>query len=148
MKTKNFLLAGIILILGCVSCSRKATQSKSVTGVESIVLTGTYWQLVELNGKAINGYQPKEPYITLTAEDSRISGCGSCNTFSGSYTIDADARKIRFSQVVSTLKACLRENVEQEFLLTLNDVDNYNIQDDALTLYSSKKKPVAVFKGK
>jgi heat shock protein HslJ len=146
MKTKNFLLAGIVLIFGCVSCGRKTTQSKSIAVIESITLTGTHWKLVELNGNAVDGNQPREPYITLTAEDSRISGCGSCNTFSGSYTIDSEAQKIHFSEVVSTLKICLKENVEPEFLQTLNGIDSYTIQDDVLTFNSVQKKPVAVFK--
>ena len=55
-----------------------------------------YWKLVELNGKPVPPLQ-REPFLILKT-DGRVAGFGGCNNFTGSYTADEAASRIRPEQ--------------------------------------------------
>jgi putative lipoprotein len=97
-------------------------------------LTNTYWKLTELNGEpAILGAGKRELHMILVSEGRRVKGFSGCNRFTGSFI--AREGQINFSQMVSTMKACL-EGMEQEqsFLKALKESPRFNIEGDNLLL--------------
>lgn len=93
-----------------------------------------YWKLIELRGKPISlgEEQQREAHLILKF-DGRIVGSTGCNRMMGSYTLENENR-IRFSQIASTLMACYDVPYEQDFLRALEQVDNYTLQKDTLSL--------------
>lgn len=68
-------------------------------------VTEKYWKLVELNGQPMPALE-RGPHLILHAAGGRLSGFGSCNTFTGSYKINEATSRISFEQIASTMMAC------------------------------------------
>ena len=146
MNTKTIspmavLLLAVAMLLTVSSCG---SMKKNTTANE---ITGKYWKLIELNGKKIEWTEDtkREPHIILKA-DNKVNGHGGCNGFHGSFEMQAGNR-IKFSQVASTLMACLNMEIEDQFFKSLSEVDNYTISEDGkyLSLNKAKMSPLARF---
>lgn len=99
------------------------------------------WRLVELKYKHL----PASVSITLQFEAAgkRFSGNNSCNTYSGTYTLDAST--LQFGPAVSTKKYCLEmADWEAAYMTMLTTVDNYAYRDNQLRLFAGTRA-VAVF---
>lgn len=108
-------------------------------------VTEKYWKLVELNGQPVPTLE-REPHMILKAEGGRVNGFSGCNSFSGSYKLDESTLRISFSNVASTMMACVSGmEVEQAFYKVLETVDNYSISGDHLTLNRARMAPLARF---
>lgn len=108
-------------------------------------LTGWQWKLVELRGQPVSGLE-RNPFIQLDAGTSRVSGFGGCNSLSGSYTLDEATLRIRFEQMVSTLRACVTGmEAEQALHEVLQTTDNYSFAGDQLSLNRARMAPLARF---
>ena len=95
-------------------------------------LAGGEWAVFEINGAAIvPGSKP-----TITFEEGRVFGAGSCNRFMGGYTVSPDGVKLEMSQMASTMMACPDPLMQQEgaFLKTLGEVTGYSVNGGVLTL--------------
>lgn len=106
-----------------------------------------YWKLKTLHGKDIEmaDNQSREIFITLKAEDNRVTGFAGCNTITGGYTLE-EGNRIRFGRMATTLMICPDVDVdESEFLKVLELTDNYTITDDILSLNVGRRAPLAVF---
>jgi heat shock protein HslJ len=68
------------------------------------------------------------------AGSASVSGAGPCNTYRGSFTVDADG--VRVGQLLKTMKACdaPRMSEEADFFALLNAVVRYEVQKDRLVL--------------
>ena len=76
-------------------------------------LHGTYWMLVELNGKpAVPGMGRTQPYIMLHREQGRLEGSSGCNGVVGSYIVEQNA--LQFTPSGTTLMMCPPALMEQE----------------------------------
>lgn len=86
-------------------------------------LAGTNWSL-ELNHGAP---MLRNTAITLSFDgNGQAGGSGGCNSYGGSYTIDG--KRLQFSDVFSTLMACLSDEVMQQevdYLAALSMVTGY-----------------------
>ncbi|MFT4016380.1 MAG: META domain-containing protein [Agriterribacter sp.] len=105
-----------------------------------------YWKLIELNGKALDTTKlNKEPHIIFKSFDNRFFGNGSCNNFSGTYTLPGNG-KIKLSQAISTRMACMN-GMETETMLpqVLNKIDTYMISGDTLSVTKARMAPLAKF---
>lgn len=112
---------------------------------EAISLTETTWKLTELYGQPVKAAQPgKEPYLVLTAQDSRIQGFGGCNRFAGSYELK-DGFRIRFSGIAATMMACPAMEIESEFFKALQETDNYSLGGNNMSLNRARMAPLARF---
>lgn len=142
------------ILLGC-SSSRKAnkeTTDKNQTSdtlgrADNDSIVNKYWKLITLEGKEITmaKNQEREAYFILKPGEKRVTGFSGCNTFSGTFTLEAGWR-IRFSQMASTLKACPDVDVnESEFLKVFELADNYTLRNDTLSLNVGRRAPLAVF---
>jgi len=108
-------------------------------------ITSRYWKLVEVRGQAV-GEMEREPHLILEAADGRVSGFAGCNGFMGSYTLDEANARISFGQIAMTRMFCAAGmEVEEAFSQVLEEVDNYSLNGDSLTLNRARMAPLARF---
>nr|MCU0465321.1 META domain-containing protein [Anaerolineae bacterium] len=86
-------------------------------------LAGTGWYLLENKGAPmIEGTS-----ITLSFDkNGQVGGSGGCNSYGGSYTVDGNS--LRFSDVFSTLMACVDNMLNQQeadYFAALSQVTGY-----------------------
>ncbi|MDR1652473.1 MAG: META domain-containing protein [Prevotellaceae bacterium] len=145
MKKHFKYLIIIVLTVGMVaSCtSKKAT----VTAAASDEIADKYWKLVELNGLSISAEIAQTPYIMFNQSTGTVSSTGGCNQTMGNYTLDKAAKRVKITALVTTQKACMSENVDEQLSKVLQSVDNYSISADGKTLLLNRLRmaPLAVF---
>jgi heat shock protein HslJ len=153
MKTKLITLALIIITtIGCNTAKKNNSKTDKNSDIEQEVIydnpiTEKYWKLKTLQGKNIEmvANQEKEIYFILKIAENSVVGFSGCNTFGGTYTLEKENR-IRFTQMLSTLKVCPDVAInESEFLKVFELADNFTINGDILNLNVGKRAPLAVF---
>ena len=109
-------------------------------------LVGKKWHLVSFKGKEIQLTEAKaeHPFVQFN-EDFTMMGYTGCNNLEGAYEME-DAQKIKFVQVINTLKACPEMETEAEFLKTINATATYAFEDHALVMYDKDHQKLATFK--
>ena len=121
------------LITGDLAENYKLTKQNPVKNTK---LTGARWKLSELMGQQIAATEPDTtPYLEF-AEDGKVSGFTGCNQFSGTYQVQG--LRLSLHSVAATEKACLNASTEQQFLTTLQSIDNYSLNDSALAFYKAR----------
>lgn len=107
------------------------------------VLTGSEWELSKINGNtaAVADYGRELPYV-IFSKDSKISGSGGCNQFSGSYNLNEE-NGVNISQIISTKMACNGDG-ERVFFTALDNVNMAKIDKHQLVLLNGPKE-VATF---
>ncbi|QHI39291.1 hypothetical protein IMCC3317_47010 [Kordia antarctica] len=141
----NFTLRNGELSLNIAKRAPLATFKKAEMNNDQIV--EKYWKLKTLDGKDVSmaENQEREIYFTLKSGDNSVVGFAGCNALNGKYTLEKGNR-IRFSGMLTTLKACPDVNVnEAEFLKVFELADNYTIKDDVLSLNVGRRAPLAIF---
>lgn len=138
MKYLIILLTANLFFLSC-SPAKKVTEKTPDASLKE-----TYWKLSELNGEAYLAQDGAEARIILKSENDRVNGLGGCNSFSGTYMLEAQNR-IRFSNIASTKKACPALETETEFFRVLDMTDSYLIKGDTLVLFRARMAPLARF---
>jgi heat shock protein HslJ len=135
-------LIAFVFVLG-------ACKTTSSLPVQQDGITEKYWKLIEINGKPVvlDASVSREPHLILKVADNRVNGHGGCNTLSGTYEIDKAANRIKFSQMASTMMACINMEVENELKRVLEMVDNYSLSADGkyLSLNRARMAPLAKF---
>lgn len=125
-KPIGFLLAGLLLLAAC---------AQSPAGQD---LIGTSWVLVSLDGNPQIGKDIGGQAVTLSFDTStQAGGSGGCNSFGAKYDADPSTGSISFSEIVSTLMACLEQgvgNIESAYLAALDAADHYRTDIGAQTL--------------
>lgn len=103
------------------------------------------WVLEELNGRKVTtaDFQKEMPRIEIHAAENRFMGFGGCNHINGSIFYEKDL--LRFTNVASTLMACMPGNKEDEFVKALQSTTTYSIGNLKLTLSNPSGK-LLVFK--
>jgi len=148
----------VLCLILCFSCGSRTKPalttnsdvlpSTSLTHQQSESITEKYWKLIELNGNPIDEEKLNRPaFITLKNEENRVTGNGGCNTLAGSYELDAVAKRLKFSKMITTQMACLNMEVEFEMNKVLEMVDNYALSPDGkfLSLHRARMAPLARF---
>lgn len=103
------------------------------------------WNLVELQGKAINPkeFDRNQPALIIDLAEGRVSGSGGCNRLTGS--LEPIGNRINFGPIAATRMACPSMEVENQFLKVLNDGElRYRVSEERLELLMGAKV-VAVF---
>ena len=143
MRGKFFSFLFITILASLTSC---LTANKSTTITPSI--DGKYWKLVELNGEKVQpGEQlKKEPHMILNASEKRVNGNGGCNSFFGSYDLQA-GNGISFSKIGSTKMACAPDIMQVEYKLfqAFEMTGKYTVSNDSLFLMNKDMSTVAKF---
>lgn len=148
---KNYFLALLLapmLLTGCESTKNAVTTPESTAGMKPNTegLLNRHWQLVKLEGQPVTmaAGQERDAYFMLT-DSSRVVGYGGCNNLNGSYELNEQQMRLRFTNVLTTLRACPGPENERGFLDVLNQADNYTLQGDTLMLNVGRRAPLAVF---
>lgn len=133
-----------------VSIKKEETKAKKeeliVKKVEKVKLNNSKWRLIKLHGKTIekNKETKKEIGITFTVQ-GRFSAFAGCNTMNGSYELQEEVSRIKFSKVASTMMACQDMVTEQELAKVLEMADNYNFDGKTLKLNKARMATLAEF---
>ncbi len=105
-------------------------------------LFGKRWRLTEVKGAAV---RTTKPYIEFDPGSKRFSGDGGCNRIAGGFEVDE--MHIRFSQSISTERACIDSEIQQvetDFFRGLEEATEFKIQGDLLHLYAGDR-PLLTF---
>lgn len=128
------------LITGDLADHYKLTKQAEQADLK---LTGIRWKLTELMGQAVPATEPDmTPYLEFGA-DNRVSGFAGCNQFTGAY--EAEGLRLSFKPMATTQKACLNGSVEDQFLSTIQGIDNYSLNDSGLAFYKARTAAMAHF---
>ncbi len=143
---KNILVTRTALILFGCSSSQKTQQNTLSTDMNTSLME-TYWKLTELMGQPVitTEIMNKEMHIIIKKEGNTITGHGGCNSFRGTYTVKEGTDRVSFSQMASTLMACVNMKKETIFLDVLQKADNYAIKGNVLSLNKARMSPLAKF---
>ncbi|WP_019948052.1 META domain-containing protein [Hymenobacter aerophilus] len=150
---KKYLLTLLLapaLLTGCESTKNTPTTTPDTTTGMSQQTDGIlnkHWQLVELEGQPVKlvAGQERDAYFMLT-DSTRVVGFGGCNSLNGSYELNQEQMRLRFTNVLTTLRACPGTDYERGFLDVLNQTDNYTMRGDMLMLNVGRRAPLAVFR--
>lgn len=142
---KNYFKIISLFFLSILLFSCNATKKGKAE--ETSEITEKYWKLIEINGQKVTSenFASKEPHLILKKEENRVNGNGGCNSFFGTYELQADANRISFSKIGSTRMACVKPTVENDFFNVLETVDNYTVKNDTLQLNKARMAPLAKF---
>jgi heat shock protein HslJ len=137
MTTSKMLLAALagFLLVAAAACSPLTSNTPTAGGKD--VLAGTKWRLVSFGLPGSETPTVEEVELTLEfGEKSQVGGSAGCNTFGGEYTIQGEM--IDFTNITSTLMACVNEAVTQqegEYLQALEMSGRYEVAGDRLTIW-------------
>lgn len=111
-----------------------------------VTMENTRWELVEIMGKPVtkNETQREAIFITFNAEKNSVNGFGGCNNFMGGFETK-EGNRITLTQMASTMMACENMEMESTFMQTLQQVDNYTMKDNVLSLNRARMAPLLKF---
>ncbi|KAF2517076.1 META domain-containing protein [Flavobacterium foetidum] len=122
-----------VVFLSTIFFSCNCTKDKKNDSVSK--LEG-HWELTYITGPRITFeglYPNKKPTISFDLKEKKVSGNGSCNSYTGKLVVEAN--KIDFTQPMAMTKMmCLDGQGEQVYMNTLQKVTSYDISDDGKTL--------------
>jgi heat shock protein HslJ len=105
-------------------------------------LVGIRWNLIELMGKQLRG---NPAYVMFDTDNGLVRGFAWCNTIRGSFEIE-DKGKISFGPLMGTSHVCADSTLETQLLNLFGAVDQYDTDDQLLTLFRVKEQPLAIFR--
>lgn len=147
-KTLFALLFAPALLAGCESAPKGAGTPATATSTtpKADGIRNKYWKLMTLEGQPVTMApdQEREAYFMLR-DSSRVAGFGGCNALNGSYELTEGQLRLRFVNLLTTMRACPGPNPERGFLDVLNQTDNYTLRGDTLMLNVGRRAPLAVF---
>ncbi len=101
------------------------------------------WKLTELLGQAVPTTEPDmTPYLEF-GTDNRVSGFSGCNQFTGAYEVQG--LRLSFKPLATTQKACLNGSVEQQFISTIQGIDNFTLNESGLAFYKARTAALVRF---
>ena len=137
---------GLVLALISLSVASYAQTGRAMS-TDQRVLTGIEWRLASLGPAGSETGVVAGTTVTLRfAEDNRASGSTGCNNYNGTYQVRGD--NISFSRLISTRRACLDQNAnqqEQRFLSTLGAASRFRLSSNRLTILSDRGRSVMNF---
>lgn len=117
-----WLAAAVTMFMISCASSQKSNGSNEAALFKSWRATG-----LDTTGAA------HSPTIAFDQAQNRVSGNGSCNRYSGGFTLTAPD-KIAFSPMAATKMACPGLNIESNYFDLLSKVNKWSIKDGVLTL--------------
>jgi heat shock protein HslJ len=139
-------LMGLVLALMSLSIIAYGQTGRTMS-TDQRVLTGIDWRLISLGPAGSETGVVAGTTVTLRfGEDERASGSTGCNNYGGTYQVRGD--NISFSRLVSTRRACLDQNAneqEQRFLSTLGAANRFRLSSSRLTILSDRSRSVLNF---
>ena len=140
-------LLGCCLVLFMMGTAFMVQAQRGNLSTDQRVLTGTDWRLVSFGPAGAETSVIAGTTVTLKfGEDNRASGSTGCNSYGGTYQVRGDS--ISFSRLVSTRRACLDQNAnqqEQRFLAALEGANRFRLSANRLTILSDRGRTVLNF---
>jgi len=144
MRFRRSVLA--VLVLMCFAVMAQSQTSRDLS-TDQRVLTGIEWRLVSFGPAGSEASLVAGTTVTLKfGEDGRASGSTGCNSYSGTYHVRGDS--ILFGRLISTKRACLDQNAnqqEQRFLSALESANRFRLSSNRLTIMSERGRNVLNF---
>jgi len=135
MRFRRSVQAVLLLMSFAVVAQSQTSRDLST---DQRVLTGIDWRLVSFGPTGSEENLVAGTTVTLKfGEDGRASGSTGCNSYSGTYQVRGDT--ISFGRLISTKRACLDQNAnqqEQRFLSALESASRFRLSSDRLTIMS------------
>lgn len=127
--TKTMLILSIVLGAVITACA--------VSGA-SVNLNGTSWKLVSYG--PVGNQTPAAAGITTSLDfgnDGTVNGNMGCNSFGGNFEVKNG--KLVFSQMISTMMACLGPQMAQESaaLKVMNGTVSFQVDGSKLTIFDA-----------
>jgi heat shock protein HslJ len=140
MRVLSIALGLAVALAGVSGCAPTPAPNSAATAAPGAALGGGEWAVFEIGSAPV--VADSKP--TITFEEGRVFGAGSCNRFMGGYTLSADGLKLEMSQMASTMMACPEPLMAQEgrYLGLLGAVTGYSVAADVLTLTTADGKTV------
>jgi len=110
-------------------------------------LTGTYWILIELNGKNMEGKTAKEPYLLLDPSSAQMKCHSGCNLVMGEVKF-AGPNQLRFAHLLSTTSECKTPDLDAEFYKGIESTTGYSHQGNILLLTKGGSTTIMKFMAK
>lgn len=129
------LMALMQLNLTACSSSKSSKGSNLTATVGNNELQGKRWELLSLQGNPIPTTLSKA--FIYFGKDGACNGNGSCNSFSGSYTVTG--MKLKLGQMASTERLCHEMATEDSFYGLMPKIDSYKIKNGQLYLLQGEK---------
>ena len=111
------------------------------------VLAGTEWRLVSLGPSGAETDIVAGTTVTANfGEDGRVGGSTGCNSYGGTYEVRGET--ISFGRLVSTRRACLDQNAneqERRFLAALEAANRFRLSANRLTIFSDRGRTALNF---
>lgn len=137
---KKLFIPFVTMVLFVFASCKSSKNTEIVTDLHG------EWNIVEVNGSALNNIEPC-PYIGFDTENGRIYGNSGCNRIMSSLTLDKKAGKIEFGQMASTMMAGPNMDIERNVLNALAQVKNYKqMGKNEIALCNDSKRPVIILK--
>ena len=137
MRFRRSVLAVVALVSFAVLAQAQTSRDLST---DQRVLTGIDWRLVSFGPAGSEASLVAGTTVTLKfGEDGRASGSTGCNSYSGTYQVRGDS--ILFGRLISTKRACLDQNAnqqEQRFLSALESANRFRLSSNRLTILSER----------
>lgn len=142
---KHILGITIVICLMFFGCKSQDTSVK-VSNKTKNTLVNNKWVLTQLEGKTVNVVNPflTQPFLQFNKNEQSISGNGSCNSFTGKYTLNNQS--VLFMDIATTLKYCDDHFIESGFLANLKRTTSYTIVNNVLHLQDKDNKILASFR--
>ena len=133
----RYVLAILALLSFAVLAQSQTTRDLST---DQRVLAGTEWRLVSFGPAGNEASLVAGTTVTLKfGEDGRASGSAGCNSYGGTYQVRGD--NISFGRLISTKRACLDQNANQQesrFLSALEAANRFRLSSNRLTILSDR----------
>jgi len=127
-KTLNLITCYGLSLLSVLTLSNPVIAQSS--------LAGTNWRLDSFGRSDAQDAVLEGTTITIQfGTDGRVNGSSGCNSYSGTYT--ADAERVSFGQMISTMRACTEPKAneqEQRYMAALRSISRFIIDQKRLTL--------------
>ena len=103
------------------------------------------WNIDKIDGQALENKGEKTPFIGLDVEKNRVYGNASCNSLTGGFKAEGDAKKgtIDLSQMGMTRMMCPDMSTETKIVEALSRVKKYRFtKSGSLILTDDNDKAV------
>jgi heat shock protein HslJ len=137
MRSRRSVLAVLVVLSFAILAQSQTSRDLST---DQRVLTGTEWRLVSFGPAGSEASLVAGTTVSLKfGEDGRASGSTGCNSYSGTYQVHGDS--LSFGRLISTKRACLDQNAnqqEQRFLSALESANRFRLASNRLTILSDR----------
>lgn len=152
IKQTALMVALALAVTACSSTDDGQSNNATVAvdgerlmgNLETSMLVNKDWQLVEINGESISYEKTKvTPTLMFSADAKTVSGTSSCNNFMGHVKLTGNT--INFGNLALTKRACLDQNIEEQYMKTLGQSAYVNVEGYELIISDANNKQILKF---